>query len=115
MKSSYIFGVTYTSKYKVIFYIYVFKQKEVKLDDKKFDVLLVKNPKNVFHRLYLLLKIISGKLDDKYIYYFQASELNLNAEKEINWTIDGEYGGKMKTICIENANNQIPYLTKEIL
>lgn len=91
----------------------VFKEKNVKLDDRKFDVLFIKKPKNIFHRIKLLIKIIKGKLDDVYIVYLQTSELKLTAEKEIDWTVDGEYGGTMQEIHIQNAPKQICYLSKD--
>lgn len=111
IEDDFIFGSISNSTY--IGGFPVFKEKEVKLDDKKFDILFIKKPKNIFHRINLLLHIIKGNLDNDYICYFQASELKITAEKEIDWTVDGEYGGTMQEIHISNAPKQLRYLSKD--
>lgn len=71
------------------------KVKNFRLDDGKFEVMLIRKPPNVIE----LQRIISGLLnidedfDTDYVDYFRASRLRIISNEEIPWTLDGEYGG----------------------
>ena len=55
-------------------------------------------------------KILKGNLNDENIYYFKTSELQIESEEETEWSIDGEYSGKVKSIKISNLNKYIEYI-----
>lgn len=88
----------------------VFKKKDISLNDGLFEVVLVKKPKNIFHLLYLLIKITNGNFKDKNIYYFQSSELQIESLSECEWSIDGEYGSSCEKIHIMNLEKFSQYL-----
>ena len=41
------------------------------------------------------------------IYSFKARKLSFEAEEEVAWTLDGEYGGSPKTVEIENLQQAL--------
>ena len=44
------------------------------------------------------------------IEYFQASRIQIISEP-MEWTVDGEYGGKYESVVVENINRAIRILT----
>ena len=87
-----------------------FKKKGVKINDGKFEVLLIKKPKNIIGWLKMLVLVIIKKHKDKYFYYFQTDKIEINSEKNLTWTLDGEYGGRKKEIIIKNNKEAIEYI-----
>lgn len=73
---------------------------QVKFNDGKFEVILVKDFKP--HKLLSLMhKIITQKYDNKEIIMFSTNKIKFTAlEEEVPWTIDGEFGGNHKEVRI---------------
>ena len=88
----------------------LFRKKDVRLDDGKFEVLLVKGKGKFFETLILLLKIITGNFKDKNIRFYKTNSLKIESDSDIEWSIDGEYGGKTKLVIIENINKYAQYI-----
>ena len=108
IEGKFVFGAICNSKYIGGFPL--FKKKNVKIDDGQFEVILVKECKNIFKILELTLKVITGNLNDKNIYYFKTSNISIQADDDIEWSLDGEYGGKLKNVKIQNLQKYITYL-----
>ena len=39
--------------------------------------------------------------------YFKANKITITTEKNVDWTIDGEFAGNMSVVNIENCNKAI--------
>lgn len=87
-----------------------FKRKGVKINDGKFEVLLIKRPKNIFGWIRMLNLLILKRHDRKYFYYAQTDKIEFKSEQNLTWTIDGEYGGRKKEIFIKNNKEAIEYV-----
>lgn len=98
----FIYGSISNSMYIGGFNLY--KRSDVKLDDGLFEVLLVKKTKNIFHTIWLLLKVLTGHHEDKNIITFKTSNIKIEAMDDFAWTIDGEYEGATSNIEIRNLN-----------
>lgn len=79
----------------------------VVLDDGLFEVTLIKNPKNPIELQNIIASLLIAEFDSKYMYAFKASEITFEAESEIPWTVDGEFGGKRKCAKIVNHKQAI--------
>lgn len=79
----------------------------VSFDDGKFEVILVKYPKNlsVFNKTCKCM--VTRNYDPKYVYFRQASKVEFEFDQEISWTLDGEYGGKGTQAHIDVIHNAI--------
>lgn len=67
--------------------------KNVLLDDGKFEVTLIRKPKNLVE-LNEILASLSNMIDDTdAIYSFKSDCITFYAEEKVPWTLDGEYGG----------------------
>ena len=87
--------------------IFKFNKEDVKLDDGKFEVLLVRGLKNPLQAFGLLGKIQKKEYDGVKIIHFKASTLKLTFAQPKPWTLDGEYGGEHKEVRFAALNKAI--------
>lgn len=108
IEDDFIYGSISNSKYIGGFNI--FKYENIDLADGEFEVIFVKKPKHIFQTLKLAIKIMTGHLEDKNVYYFKTSNLKIQTNQETEWSIDGEYSGKVKDIEILNLPRKMNYM-----
>lgn len=83
---------------------------EVVLDDGVFEVTFIKRPKNLLELNETLTALVLAEIDERYMYSFRTSRLTVEAEAEVPWTLDGEYGGDHKTAVIENRKQALEFI-----
>lgn len=98
-EGKYIFGVI--SNCSTVGGLLRFKAGTVVVDDGLYEVLLVKKPKTIFSLFKVLSCIRKGNYDDRYVDFFQTKHLHLVCERQLSWTIDGEYRGDMPDVTID--------------
>lgn len=80
-------------------------------DDGVFEVTLVKKPKNLidFHKIVTSLNNIKEGADKDVFVSFRAKKAKFTIvdNKDIPWTLDGEFGGKEKVHIIENKKRAV--------
>lgn len=108
IEDDFIFGCISNSKY--VGGMHLFKNEPIEMDDGKFEVLLVKKPKNFIHTLKLTLKVMNGNFKDEYIHYYQTSDLSVESDNNIRWALDGEDGGNVNNVKLHNLNRAINYI-----
>lgn len=81
--------------------------KWVKLDDGLFEVTLIKRPKNPVEINNILSALMGKNINKDYMYCFKTAHLEIESEEGISWTLDGEYGGKLKNVTIDNKKQAI--------
>ena len=84
--------------------------KVAKLDDGLFEVMLIKMPKNLMELQRIGECFIRRHFDDGIINFIQASEIEIEAPKEMNWSLDGEYQQGKELIKIKNINQAVKML-----
>ena len=67
--------------------------KEFELDDGLIDITLVRKPKGIKRRSRLVNALIKQKSDGVELMQFRADSFSYECDKEIPWTLDGEFGG----------------------
>ena len=108
IEDEFIYGSVSNSRYMGGFPI--FRKKDIKLDDGQFEVILAKAPKFRLYTFIVVLKILTGALNDKHIQFFRTSELKVEAIDGVDLSIDGEYGGNRKEFKIENHQKGTRFL-----
>ena len=91
----------------------IFKKEHVEMDDGKLEALFIKRPKNFFSMIRLICKVMNGNFKDENVRYFKTPELEIESDKDTEWSIDGEYSGKVKNIKITNINKRMEYIVPE--
>jgi YegS/Rv2252/BmrU family lipid kinase len=79
-----------------------YKEEEVLFDDGYFEVILIRMPKNMIELNGILGALLTNDYNSEYMYYFKTAELTVESEENINWTLDGEFGGSVKEAVIKN-------------
>lgn len=79
-----------------------YKEEEVLFDDGLFEVIFIKKPKNMIELNAILGSLLLNDYNTEYMYSFKTAELTVESEDEINWTLDGEFGGSVKEAKIQN-------------
>ncbi len=83
---------------------------DVQLDDGLFEVALVKRPHNPLE-LKEILDCLTGHVEhSEMVYSFKTGEIHFYSEEEIAWTLDGEYGGAHREVCVQNLCRQAKIL-----
>lgn len=83
------------------------------LDDGLYEVTLIKTPNNPLdlQRIIHSLLNIDIDIDTAYIKSFRTSKIKFECDEELQWTIDGEYGGSYKVTNICNNKQAIELMT----
>lgn len=84
-----------------------FGKEKVKLDDGLFEVLLVKYPQNPIEIQMIVSGILTSDFSSKVFTTFKTSKATFKSESQIQWTLDGEYGGTHSEAVIENKTKAI--------
>lgn len=82
----------------------------VALDDGKFEAVFVKKPNNLIELQETINDSLASKLNSKHFVYARSNRFRIEGKEEIEWTLDGEYGGKFKTANIVNHERAIDFL-----
>ena len=77
------------------------------LDDGLYEVTLVKMPKNIKELGSIAQAMINPKLKSEYVIRFKVSEISAYSTEAVGWTVDGECGGKHKSVTIRNNPNAV--------
>ena len=88
----------------------MFKNEEFSINDGEFEVILIKKTKNKAE----LLKTYTGLINqirDKNVIFFKTSNLTIEADQPMQWSLDGEYAETNGKIEIKNIKNNINILT----
>ena len=87
--------------------------KNILLDDGKFEVTLIRCPKN-FAELNEILASLTNLIDDTdLIYSGKSDHVAILSEEEIPWTLDGEFGGKVREVDIKNQHKALEIMVKK--
>ena len=84
-----------------------FNRKDVCLNDGKFEVLLVRNPRNPLELRNILHGLMHKKYDARYVFFLHASQIHLEFDKMTAWTVDGEFAGDTQTVDISNQQGAV--------
>lgn len=79
----------------------------VALNDGKFELLVVKKPKNLIELKKILGEVMSQKFSGDLVSLFHTSEVKVECEEPFDWTLDGECHHGSVFEEIENINNAI--------
>lgn len=92
-----------------------FKQiagKNVLLDDGVFEVTLIKHPKNPLELNEIVTSLVARVDESDLIYSFKTDKICFYSEKEVPWTLDGEYGGAHTQTEIKNCHQAVEIIVE---
>ena len=82
----------------------------VVLDDGKFEMLLIPNPKTPTDLQNLVLALLNQQYDREGLVFRHVSSIRLETEKDLPWSLDGEYAPSSPIVNIENRQRALTML-----
>jgi len=79
----------------------------VKLNDGKFEVLLIKNPKTIIGLQSIIDGILKKDLNRDEIEFFHTDEITVTGGADVAWTLDGEYCEGKDVVTLTNVPSAI--------
>lgn len=83
------------------------------LNDGLFEVTLVRKPENAGELNSIIAGLMNREYANKGLYYFKTDYIHFSSTKDIPWTLDGEFGGKVKEVEIKNHKQELMIAIKE--
>ena len=80
---------------------------EIDLQDGLFEAILVKSPNNPIELQQTINALLTRDINSDRFYFFHTDAVRFYAEKEVSWTLDGEYGGTQDKMTILNLPKAI--------
>ena len=85
----------------------------VKLNDGKFEILLIRNPDNILKLQPVIDGILKKDLDRQGIEFFTAESITVTGGDGLSWTLDGEYARGEDTVEIKNLHDAIELIVPQ--
>lgn len=82
------------------------------LDDGLYEALFVKYPTNPLDLQATVTAYFMGEFNPEYMYQFKAKKIVIDSLEEIDWTLDGEFGGSFEHAEIVNLPNALNIIRK---
>lgn len=82
----------------------------VVLDDGKFEMLLIPNPKTPVDLQNLVLALLNQQYDREGLVFRHVSSVHLETEETLPWSLDGEYAPSVPTVAIVNHRQALTML-----
>ena len=90
----------------------LFGETMIRQDDGIMELLLIRSPKNLAEFNAIIAALATKEEGNPYITYRQVAHVSIEAEEEMEWTLDGEYGGSYKKTDITVINKAITLMVK---
>ena len=90
-----------------------FDETVVKLNDGKFEILLIRNPDNILKLQPVIDGILKKDLDRQGIEFFTAESITVTGGDGLSWTLDGEYARGEDTVEIKNLHDAIELIVPQ--
>ena len=108
-EGDYIFGAVSNSA--SVGGMMLFGDEEIFQDDGQMELLLIRAPKNLAEFNAIIAALATKAPDNPYITYKQVRHVRLTSDTEVEWTLDGEYGGAYMVTDITVMNKAITIMT----
>lgn len=108
-EGDYIFGAVSNSA--SVAGMTLFSDDVIKQDDGQMELLLIRAPKNLADFNGIITALATKESDNPYITYKQVTSARFISGDEIEWTLDGEFGGAYKETDIKVVNKAITIMT----
>lgn len=80
---------------------------DVAMDDGLFEVVLVRAPANAVEMQMILNEMLLPPEEPRFLVRFKTPSIHFQAEEEMAWTLDGEFGGAPHQVMITNQNRAL--------
>ena len=105
LRGNYLFGGISNSV--TVGSIFHYDKDEISLSDGKFEVLLIKKPKNVKQLRLILQGLVQNDYSNEMFETFKSSHIKISSTSPIDWNTDGEFAGSYTDLEVKNIQKNI--------
>lgn len=109
ISGDYIFGMASNSNY--VAGMKAGSKLHAALNDGLFEILLVKNPANIIEFQALISDLMMQNITTECFTVLKTNKASFEFEDDVAWTLDGEYGGTVKTADISLEEKAVRFIT----
>ncbi len=91
-----------------------FDESVVKLNDGKFEVLLIHNPDTILKLQPMIDGILRQDFNREGIEFFTAKQILVTGKDGLSWTLDGEYARGAEAVTVQNVHNAIELIVPQV-
>lgn len=95
--------------------IFKFEDDFVDFADGKYEIMLIRRPKNVFEAFAMVMSMLNKTYGNKLIRILKASDITITSDEPLDWSVDGEHKRGGTTVHIKNNHQAINLITKKHL
>jgi len=88
--------------------------RDVSFGDGLFEALFIRTPKTPADLSNIVSYMFLKEEENEYVFRFRTSKAVITARDEVRWVLDGEYGGAVTEICIENMQGALELACGEV-
>ena len=82
----------------------------VVLDDGRFEMLLIPNPKTITDLQNLLMALVNQQYDSQGLVFRHVSDVTVEPTEDLPWSLDGEYGPSAQKVTVHNRQGALRIL-----
>lgn len=90
------------------------KEGEMDLQDGLFETLLIRYPENPIELQQTITALLMKDFSSERFYFFRTDYITVKGDREVAWTLDGEYGGIVECMEVRNIPKGINMKYKPI-
>jgi YegS/Rv2252/BmrU family lipid kinase len=109
VEGDYIFGAVSNST--SVAGLLTISPKIVDMNDGRFEILLIRTPANIVELSEIIRALSSADYSSYMLDFLSASRITVNADENMDWTLDGEWQKGASTIEIYNIKDAIRVIT----
>jgi len=87
--------------------------KDVSFGDGLFEALFIRTPRTPADLSNIVSYMFLKEEENEYVFRFRTSKAVITAEKEVPWVLDGEFGGAVKKVTVENVKGALRLACRE--
>ena len=88
-------------------------RKNVRVDDGLFELILIRNPKNLIALTDTVTQLLNHKYSADRIIFSHTDKVRLISKEALDWTLDGEYAGSTSVADIEVKAGALDFVRRE--
>ena len=73
-------------------------------------MILIRTPQNLLELQEIVNALLTGQLNNAQIYSTRVNHVDIEAQEELPWSLDGEFGGNHKKIHIDIYKQAVRFL-----
>lgn len=81
--------------------------KNVDMDDGLFEVTLIARPRNPIELQEIITALLMAEDNTDKVHSFKTKSITFEAEGDVPWTLDGEFGGNHRSVEVENLHRAL--------